>query len=132
MAKKQNLAAFVKQVLRNASIRGWWARQAVFHRVKVDRGQYRCEGCQAIFKQKELEIDHIDPVIDLKLGFTTWDDYVNRLFVEPDKLQALCGICHSSKTQVEQNMREFYKKQRKQSEPEKIVKKPVAKKSKKV
>jgi hypothetical protein len=141
MAKKQNLNSFVKQVLRNASFRGWWASQAVFHRVKVDRGQYRCEGCNKIFKQKELEIDHIDPVIDIKLGFTTWDDYIHRLFVEPDKLQALCAVsnadgtksgCHAVKTQIEANMREFYKKQRKEQNSENIVKKSVAKRKKKV
>lgn len=145
MVKKQNLNAFVKQVLRNASIRGWWARQAVFHRVKVDRGQYRCEGCNGIFKQKELQIDHIDPVIDIKLGFTSWDDYISRLFVGPEHLQTLCQIvvknedgtegaigCHPTKTASESHLRAFYKAQRKESEPhtEKKVKKKLAKKSK--
>lgn len=113
--KKQNLNSFVKATLRSASLR-WWSREAVFKRIKVDRGQYRCEECKEIFKRGEIQIDHIEPVIDIRLGFTTWDDYIMRLFVEPDKLQGICKACHDGKTLREDAMREHFNKKRKKDE----------------
>jgi 5-methylcytosine-specific restriction endonuclease McrA len=110
--KKQNINTFVKATLRSASLR-WWSRDAVYKRIRVDRGQYKCEDCGEIFKQKEIQIDHIEPVIDIRLGFTTWDDYIMRLFVEPDKLQGICASCHSRKTMLEDAMREHFNKKRK-------------------
>lgn len=113
--KKQNLNTFVKATLRSASLR-WWARDAVYKRIRVDRGQYKCEDCGEIFKQKEIQIDHIEPVIDIRLGFTTWDDYIIRLFVDPDKLQGICASCHNSKTLREDAMREHFNKKRKKED----------------
>lgn len=130
MAKKKKKApdpiVFAKAVLRRASSRGWYARNEVYKRCNVSRGLYRCEGCKQIFKKVNLQIDHIEPVVDIKTGFQDLHDWALRLLVGPDKLQALCAVpiqnedtgidelfgCHASKTQNENLMREFYKKKK--------------------
>jgi hypothetical protein len=119
MAKKApDPIVFAKAVLRRASSRGWYARNEVYKRVKVSRGVYRCEGCNGHFKANQLQIDHIEPVVDIKTGFLNLENWVLRLLVGPEKLQALCQSendegeqfgCHAVKTKTENDMREFYK-----------------------
>ena len=62
---------------------------------------YLCASCEDEFTSKDVEVDHIKPVIDPKKGFTTWDDYVARLFCGKDNLQVLCKTCHKEKTAKE-------------------------------
>lgn len=50
---------------------------------------------------KNIIVDHIKPVIDPAVGFTTWDSFIEGLFCEKDNLQALCRTCHKAKTQEE-------------------------------
>ena len=38
-------------------------------------------------------VDHIDPVVP-NIGFTSYDDYINRLFCEMNNLRLLCKKCH--------------------------------------
>lgn len=135
MAKKKkapNPITFAKLVLRNSS-RKWYANNEVFKRCRVSRGNYKCEGCGQILKKKNLQIDHIDPVVDIKTGFQNLHDWVLRLFVPPEKLQALCYFerdtgekdekgktiietwgCHPLKTSGENSMREYYKNLKKE------------------
>lgn len=54
---------------------------------------------------KEAHVDHIDPVIDPDVGFVSWDVVIERLFVEADKLQVLCDVCHKLKTANERRNR---------------------------
>lgn len=49
-------------------------------------------------------IDHIDSVVPTT-GFTDWNDVIERMFVEADKLQVLCKDCHDLKTQQEREQR---------------------------
>lgn len=90
----------------------WGPISACLTRARVGRGEYRCDGCGLIVpattkdeetgkRVKNIHADHIDPVIDPKQGFTTWDSVIERLFVEIDKLQALCHACHTIKTNEE-------------------------------
>lgn len=125
--KAPNPISFAKLVLRGAS-RKWYANNEVLKRCRTSRGVYQCEGCKQTFKKHQIQIDHIEPVVDIKTGFTTLDEWVSRLYVPPEKLQALCCIkhedgtqtgCHPSKTQLEQEMRAFYKAQK----PKKVKKK---------
>lgn len=74
------------------------------------RGLYLCAGCgrevEASAKingrrVKNVHVDHIRPIIDPEVGFTTWDDLIARMFCEGDNLQLLCNDCHTTKTNEE-------------------------------
>jgi hypothetical protein len=54
-------------------------------------------------------MDHIEPIVGEK-GFTTWDDYINRMFVEESGWQAICRTCHTAKTNEEAQTRRSFKK----------------------
>lgn len=82
---------------------------------RTRRGFYRCAGCgqevPATVKQegsrrrvKNIHVDHIDPIIDPAVGWTTWDDCIDRMFSELDNLQVLCGDCHKIKTDKEKQI----------------------------
>ena len=53
-----------------------------------------------------MEVDHIEPVVDPKEGFISWDVFIDRLFCERANLQAVCKPCHKVKTQKEKKKRE--------------------------
>lgn len=65
---------------------------------------YKCAKCGFEFPAKEVQVDHKKPVISEK-GFTTWDDYVEKLFCEETNLQVLCVKCHKAKTKLETTKR---------------------------
>lgn len=106
--KKQNLKSFIIQVLRRGSYK-WKPRTEALKRARISRGVYKCNMCEGEFKRKEMHIDHIKPVIDYK-GFTTWDDYIDRLFCDVDGFQVLCAPCHDNKTSIENEIRKSRKK----------------------
>lgn len=104
--------SFIKSALRAASVR-WGPKNAAKKAAWVSRGKYRCDGCRkvgpATLPPKEgnkrrinnAAVDHIDPIIDPAVGFVSWDEVVDRMFVEVDKLQVLCDKCHTNKTAEE-------------------------------
>ena len=53
---------------------------------------------------KEVAVDHIEPVVPVS-GFTTWDEVIERMFVEKEGLQVLCKECHRVKCQEEKQQR---------------------------
>ncbi len=59
-------------------------------------------------KAGKLLADHIEPVIEPRIGFEGWDIYIERMF--NGKLQALCKPCHSIKTKEENAVRRKSKK----------------------
>lgn len=67
-------------------------------------GRFLCAECKKIFTRKEVSIDHIEPVVALK-GFTTWDEYIARLFVNRTAYQILCKPCHVVKSTQENSKR---------------------------
>lgn len=69
---------------------------------------YQCASCKKQFVQKDIQVDHIFPVVSPVDGFVDWDTYIDRMFCEKEKLQVLCKTCHSIKTQVEKKERERY------------------------
>jgi hypothetical protein len=97
---------YVKNALRIATYK-WPYFSLAMSRQRIERGMYKCESCSGIFGPKEINRDHIEPVIAIT-GWTNWQDYINRLFVKSDGIQILCITCHSSKTQVENQMRIKY------------------------
>lgn len=102
--------SFIKNNLRNAT-RKWQPIADTLKEARTRRGFYRCNGCQEeianSFKNvdgkrvKGVFVDHIEPIIDPAVGFTTWDECIDRMFCEADNLQVLCYDCHKIKTDTE-------------------------------
>ena len=71
---------------------------------------YKCATCNGEFPSKEVQVDHIDPVIDPHVGWSGWDTFIDRLLCETEGLQVLCTSCHDSKTAEERKERSETKK----------------------
>ncbi len=104
-----NLEHYLKQKLRRISYQ-WPPRKAAIVKGRVSRGKYRCSSCQGDnFGPKEIQLDHTIPVIDPHEGFTTWDNYINRLFCDVDGFSIMCIECHKIKTFRENQVRKIVK-----------------------
>ncbi len=62
---------------------------------------YKCAKCRKAFPTTEVQVDHINPVVDPVVGFVSWDVYIERLYCTKDNLQVLCLTCHKAKTAIE-------------------------------
>jgi len=104
--------SFVKSQLRGGTNR-WGPKQLAKKLANIRRGWYLCAGCTEEIpttleerdksgnRIKNVYVDHIDPVIDPAVGFTSWDDYIDRLYCEISNLQVLCKWCHDFKSKKE-------------------------------
>lgn len=102
--------SFVKSALRSASVR-WPPKYQCLSdaftgsQINLKSGRmakhYRCAKCLGAFPSKDVQVDHIEPIINPCTGFTTWDSVVNNMFCEADNLQVLCKGCHLLKTNAE-------------------------------
>jgi hypothetical protein len=89
---------------------------------KKNQVRYTCAKCKQLFSQKNVQVDHINPVIELHLS----EDEVNidymatRIWCDIDNLQVLCSTkmkmlpigeksCHSLKTGEENYIRDKWK-----------------------
>lgn len=101
---------FIVSALRAAS-RRWppkyetlqeaYVGQKINPKTKRESKHYKCKACKKIFPGKEVQVDHIEPVVSTTDGFTTWDEFISRLFCEKENLQVLCKPCHDIKTALE-------------------------------
>ena len=66
---------------------------------------YRCAECLEPFVARDVQVDHINPVVDPAKGFEDWPTYMDRLYCEADNLQVLCKPCHKDKTNEERKER---------------------------
>jgi len=66
---------------------------------------FTCNMCKGEFPAKEVNIDHIDPVVCPYTGFVDWNTFISRLFCEGGNLQVLCSPCHDIKTAEERKER---------------------------
>lgn len=66
---------------------------------------YLCAECKGHFPNKEIQVDHILPVVDPKKGFISWDVFIERLFCTKENLQVLCLKCHKEKSKQEREDR---------------------------
>ena len=89
--------------LRRATYR-WAFGHIAMARQRLERGLYQCESCKGSFGPKEINKDHIEPVIPVT-GFKSWDETIERMFAKSDGYQILCLMCHDAKTLVENQMR---------------------------
>lgn len=62
---------------------------------------FKCASCAYTFIAADVQVDHIHPVVDPVVGFTSWDVYVDRIFCEVNGFQILCKPCHKIKTDIE-------------------------------
>ena len=102
--------SFITSTLR-AGARRWAPKYETLNASKTEKKtntktgrlaqHYRCSVCQGEFTQKDVEVDHILPVVDPLRGFVTWDIFIDRLFCEADNLQVLCKSCHLIKSNQE-------------------------------
>lgn len=102
--------SFIKGNLRRATQK-WKPIQDCLKEARVERGMYLCAGCNetvpATIKDdsgkrvKNIHVDHINPIIDPAVGWTSYDDMIERMFCEKENLQALCEPCHKKKTDEE-------------------------------
>lgn len=63
---------------------------------------YKCALCQDQFPLKDIEVDHVEPVIPIS-GWKSWDDTIRRVFCRPSGWQVLCKQCHIKKS-AEENL----------------------------
>lgn len=76
------------------------------HRAKVAPNQYKCEGCNKVFKLREVQVDHIDPVIDPVEGWQGLQSFATRLFCPSNRLRVLDqDSCHKSITLAQNKIR---------------------------
>ena len=112
--------SFIRGGLRSISMR-WPPKNEVKRMARVSRGVYICAGysdqapheVSASLPPKpgnarrinNAVVDHINPIVDPAVGFTTWDAFITNLFCEADRLQLLCHECHKAKTADERKKR---------------------------
>jgi hypothetical protein len=73
---------------------------------------YKCAQCGGEFPLKEVQVDHIKPVVDPTKGFVDWDTFIERLYCEKRGLQVLCkNVCHKEKSKAERIARNGPRKQ---------------------
>ena len=99
--------SFVKSALRAAS-RRWPPKYETLNaslvgvKTNIRTGRkakhFMCAQCAGEFVASDIQVDHINPIIDPETGFTSWDDVVNNMFCEKENLQCLCKACHKNKT----------------------------------
>lgn len=104
--------SFIKSLLRKGTQR-WSPKNLCLKTARMSKGNYLCNGCQEIVpvtvvkggkRVKNVHVDHILPVVDPAVGFTTWDDCIERMFCEVEGFQVLCSGCHSAKTSEERQV----------------------------
>lgn len=107
------IRGFITSTIRSG-FRRWPEKYTALDRAKVGKiknkqtgrlaEHYRCASCNGNFISKDVQVDHIDPVVPLT-GFTTWDNFIERMFCDSEKLQVLCIKCHKDKTKKESELR---------------------------
>lgn len=105
---------WVKRALRRASLK-WPPRNRALASSQVGRRKnrltnrmamhFRCAKCRKSFPKTAIQLDHVEPVEDINEGFTGFDNYIRRLFVDEKGFQVLCGNCHAKKTKAENSKR---------------------------
>ena len=113
--------SFVTSTLR-AGARRWQPKYDTLNAAKTEKKinertgriaqHYRCAHCLQEFTSKDMEVDHVQPVVNPLTGFESWDVFIDRLFCEQDNLQAICKSCHKIKTKQEKTIRKNATNQR--------------------
>lgn len=94
--------------------------------LKCDKALFSCELCDTLIyegaseknyealKEKyaprkvikcKVQLDHIDPVVEVEKGFIDWNTYIERLWCDPANYQGICKQCHADKSKEEMGER---------------------------
>jgi 5-methylcytosine-specific restriction endonuclease McrA len=102
--------SFITSTLRSGA-RRWPPKYLTLNEAKTEKKintktgriaqHYTCNGCLGEFTAKDVQVDHIEPVVDPVKGFISWDVFIERLFCEKENLQVLCKSCHLLKSNLE-------------------------------
>lgn len=90
---------------RNAALKNAFVEQRISKKSNRLAKHYRCAICRNLFTSTDIQIDHIEPVVDPKVGFVSWDVYISRMYCEVDNFQVLCKPCHKVKTKEERQQK---------------------------
>jgi 5-methylcytosine-specific restriction endonuclease McrA len=66
---------------------------------------FKCAECKQDYPAKEVNVDHVNPVVCPVEGFVNWDVYIKRMFCGKENLQVLCKTCHDLKSAEERKVR---------------------------
>ena len=89
--------------------RRWFPKEDARRKAKVKRGIYKCAICEQLYRRKDTDLDHINPVVDPVKGFVDWNTFIERLFCDVDGYQVLCKNCHKKKSNEENAVRRKHK-----------------------
>ena len=70
-------------------------------RHKKNSVQRQCQVCSSWVSSSKIAVDHIVPVVDVDVGFTDWNTFIDRLWCDKNNLQIICDSCHNKKTNNE-------------------------------
>ena len=95
----------VMNQMRLLFMRGQRAKDVFTSAIATQKGKlggkrYICKKCIKVFPQKDVQVDHIVPIVSpgfhkINIGL---DTYAHRVFCEERNLQVLCKPCHHKKT----------------------------------
>lgn len=106
---KTGILGALRNEHRKYSVKKEAMRLAIHPTEKGPRGGnlYICNHCGLCFKGKEIQMDHIDPVIPLNKSYDEmdWNEIMSRLFCELENYQCLCRDCHLIKCAEENEER---------------------------
>lgn len=110
---------FIKSLLRKGSTKWGPANDALKaasvgkkHDERTGRSieHFECSDCEGHFPRRDCAKDHIEPVVPIE-GWSSWDEIIERMFIEIEGFQVLCKGCHSKKTEREKEERKNARKQ---------------------
>jgi len=94
-------AAFRKFPNKFAALKNAFVGKRINKKTGREAAHYTCALCNKQFVAKDVQVDHIDPVVSPSQGFLNWDIYIERLYCALENLQVLCTTCHKKKTASE-------------------------------
>ena len=117
--KKNLIKGAIRRLFSRSSLCREILEGAVHKTARGPRGgkQYICAKCKKWFANKEVQVDHIEPVMryDETIQDLDYNTVVMRIFCDEDNLQVLCKPCHKIKTALERKRKMKWKRSQKKN-----------------
>lgn len=113
--------AFRKYPPKYECLKDAFVGKKINEKTKRVSAHYKCNECKNDFPTSEVNVDHINPIVDPSEGFVSWDKFIENLFCSRDNLQVLCSTCHDVKTKSENSLRKLTKDELKNKKETKDV-----------